>query len=70
MTRLLQSMLVLMELFIDEEQHCYKSKCLFILHSLVNLLVDLLQELNKLNINFCYDIVDITTISATIDITI
>ena len=70
MSRLLQSMLVLLELFIDEEQHWYESKCLFILHSLLNLLVDLLQELNKLNINFCYDIVDITTISATIDITI
>ena len=35
-----------------------------------NLLANFLQELNELNIKFQYDMVDITTISATIDITI
>ena len=34
----------------------------------MNLLVDVLQKLNKLNIKFQYDMVDITTISTTIDI--
>ena len=36
----------------------------------LNLLVDVLQELNKSNFKFQYDMVDITTISATIDTTI
>ena len=35
-----------------------------------NLLVDVLQELNNLNINCQHDIIDITIIGATIDITI
>ena len=38
--------------------------------SYLNLLVDVLQKLNKLNIKFQYDMVDATTISATIDIII
>ena len=35
----------------------------------LNLLVDVLQELNKLNIRFQFDMVDITTISATYNLT-
>ena len=35
----------------------------------LNLLVDVLQELNKLNIKFQFDMVDITTISATYNLT-
>jgi hypothetical protein len=42
----------------------------FKIHFYLNLLVDVLQELNELNIKFQYDMVDITTISATIDFTI
>ena len=70
MTCLLQCMLVLLELFIDEEPHWYEIMCSFIFRFYLNLLVDVLQELNKLNLKFQYDIVDITTITATINITI
>ena len=70
MTRLLRCMPALLELFRDEEPHWYEIMCSFKFHFYLNLLVDVLQELNKLNIKFQYDMVDITTISATIDITI
>jgi hypothetical protein len=43
--------------------------CSFKFHFYLNLPLDVLQELNKLNIKFQYDMVDITAISATIDIT-
>ena len=70
MTRLLQCMLVLLDLFKDEKQHWYEIMCSFIFHVCLNLLVDVSQEFKILNIKFSYDIMDITTISATIDITI
>ena len=35
----------------------------------LNLLVEVLHELHNLNINFQHDMVDVTTINATIDIT-
>ena len=59
-----------MKLFRDEEPHWYEIMCSFKFHSFLNLLVDVLQELNKLNIKFHYIMVDITIISAIIDITI
>jgi len=40
------------------------------IHFYLNLLVDYLQEVSKLSIKFQYDMVDITTFSATIDIII
>ena len=43
---------------------------LFKFHFYLNLLVDVLHKMNKLNIIFQYDMVDVTTISATINITI
>ena len=55
-------------LFIDEEPHWYEIVCCFKFQFYLNLLVDVLQKLNKLNIKFQYDMVDITTISTTIDI--
>ena len=70
MTHLLQCMPALLKLFKDEESHWYDNMYSFKFHFYLNLLVDVLQELNKLNIKFQYDMVDITTISATIDITI
>ena len=70
MTRLLQCMPTLLELFKDEEPHWYEIMCSFKFHFCLNLLVDGLQELTKLNIKFQYEMVDIITISATIDITI
>ena len=70
MTCLLQCMSTLLELFRDEELHWYEIMCSFKFHFYLNLFVDVLQELNKLNIKFQYDMVDITTISAIIDITI
>ena len=47
-----------------------RSCVFFKFHFYLNLLVVVLQDLNKLNIKFQYDNVDITTIDATIDITI
>ena len=70
MTCLLQYMLALLELFKDEELHWYKITRSFKFHFYLNLIVDILQELNKLNIKFQYNIIDITTISATSKITI
>jgi hypothetical protein len=70
MTRLLQCMPTLLELFRVEEPHWYEIMCSFKFLFYLNLLVDVLQELNTLNIKFQYDMVDITTISATINITI
>ena len=60
----------LLELFKDEEPYWYEIMCSFKFHSYLNLLTNVLQDLNELNIKFQYDIVDITTTSATIDITI
>ena len=40
------------------------------IHSYLNLLIDVLHESNKLNVEFQYDMVDITTISAAINITL
>ena len=62
MTRLLQ--------FKDEEPHWYEIMCYVKFYFYTNLLVDVVHELNKLNIKFQHDMVDVTTISATIDITI
>ena len=47
---------------------CYQ--CSQVLKVYLNLLVDVLQELNKLNNKFQFDTVDITTISTIIDTTI
>ena len=44
--------------------------CSFKFHFYLNLLVDVLHELNKLNIKFQYDMVDITTTNTTINIII
>ena len=63
-------MQALLELCRGEEPCWYEIMCFFNFHFYLNSLVDVLQELNKLNIKFQYDMVDITTISATIDITI
>ena len=70
MAHLLQCIPLLWELFINEEPNWYQIMCYFKFHFYLNLLVDVLKMLNKLNIKFQYDMVDITTISATIDITI
>ena len=61
---------MVLELFKDEEPHWYEIMCSFKFHIYLNLLVDVLHELNKLNINFQYDMVDVTNMSATINITI
>ena len=63
-------MKALLELFKDAKLHWYVIMCSFKFHFCLNLLVHVLQELNKLNIKFQYDMVDITTISKTINITI
>jgi hypothetical protein len=60
MTRLLHCILVVLELFRDEDLHWYEIMCS------LNLLVDVLYELNDLNIKFHYDMVDVTTIDITI----
>ena len=70
MTHLLQCMPALLELFIDEEPHWYEIMCSFKFHFYLYLLVDVLQAFNKLVIKFQYDMVDITIISATINIII
>ena len=70
MTCLSQCMPTLFELCRDEELHWCEIMCYFIYHFYLNFLVDGLQELNTLNIKLQYDMVDNTTISATIDITI
>ena len=70
MSHLLQCMPTLLELFRDEEPHWYEIMCSFKFHFYLNLLVDVLEELNKLNIKIQCNMVDITTIRATIDITI
>jgi hypothetical protein len=63
---LLQCMPTLLKLFKDEEPHWYEIMCYFKFHFYLNLLVDVLIVLNKLNIKFQYDMVDITTMSVTI----
>jgi hypothetical protein len=60
----------LLELFKDEYPHWYAIMSSFKFHFYLNLPLNVLQEFNKLNIKFQYDMVDIKTISATIDITI
>ena len=69
MTHLLQCMPASLELFKVEELHWYEIMCSFRFHFYLNFLVDVLQELNKLDIKYQHDTVDITTINATIDIT-
>ena len=59
-----------LKLFRNEELHWYEIMCSGKFHFYLNFLVDVLQELNKLNIKFQYDMVDITTSSATINNTI
>jgi hypothetical protein len=44
-----QCMLVLLELFRDEEPHWYEIMCFLKFHVNLNLQIDVLQELNKLN---------------------
>ena len=56
----------LLELFKDEEPRWYEIICSFKFHFSLNFLVDVLQKLNKLNIESQHDMVDITTISAII----
>ena len=70
MTRLLQCMPVVLELFRVEEPHWYEIICYFKFHFYLNLLVDVLHALNELIIKFQYDMVDVTTISTTININI
>ena len=70
MTCLLKCMPAVLELFKDEEPHWYEIMCSFKFHFYLNLLVDVLHELDKLNIKFQYDMVDVTNISATINIII
>ena len=67
MARLLLCMPTLLELFRDEEPHWYEIMCFFRLHFYLKLLIDGLHELN---IKLQYDMVDITTTSATINIII
>ena len=59
-----------LELFRDEDPHWYEIMCSFEFHFYLNFLVDVLHELNKLNIKFQYDMINVTTISAAINITI
>jgi hypothetical protein len=70
MTRLLQCMPMLLILFKDEGPHWYEIICSFKFHNYLNMLVDGLQKLNKLDIEFQCDMVDITTISGIINIII
>lgn len=60
----------LLALFKDEEPDWYEIMCSFKFHFYLSLLVDVLLELNKLDAAFQYNMIDITTISLTNNITI
>ena len=54
MTHLLQCMPMLLNLFKDEEPHWYEIMCSSKFHLYLNLLVDVLQKLNKLIIDMIW----------------
>ena len=69
MTCLVKCMPTGLELFKDKELHLYETMCLFKFHFHFSLVIDFLHELNKLNIKFQHDMVDVTTIRASINLT-
>ena len=70
MERLVFCMPAILESWQAEEPIWYKNIISLQFQFFINLLADVLNELNKLNRKFQFDIVDITSIASTIDVTI